>query len=152
MRRNLFNAGAALLLVPLTVFVVLKKMPTPPESVLAFKAPAHRVATAVDEAMRLELATATGIGSAEFGYPQLLSTNGKIVARNEVPEDDSGFLIPFTPVPGAPAVPALKPGTLLLESLEKADLQGKGRDGREVVDHGQGRHDRRGDGGRLSRR
>jgi hypothetical protein len=129
MRRNLFHAGLALLLVPATVFLVLKKMPEPSQGVLAFKKPTHRVAVAVDEAMRLELASVIH-GQFDMGFESLaVMPNGKPIMIGEIPKDSPAF---WFPVQGLPAPNPSSP-ILTRVNLEKMDFAGKTRNGREVT-------------------
>jgi hypothetical protein len=134
MRRHLIPAALALLLVPATVATVLRLMAEPPPSVLAFRRPTHRLAVAVEGAMRAELASvtwSTDMGFVgDFSIPIVNDPLSKVVEA-KIPEDDSAFLgHPGNPPPGL-----LPPGSSLsptLMTLDRMELEGKARGGRTV--------------------
>jgi hypothetical protein len=92
MRRNLIHLALALVLVPATVAMVLALMLKAP-SVLAFPKPTHRVAVAVDEAMRSELASVDR-GEGKFAnHWGLTRPDGRnpVMGEVQIPEDYPAF-------------------------------------------------------------
>jgi hypothetical protein len=123
MRRNLLPAILALVLVPSTVVTVLRMMPEPPPSVLAFPDPTHRLALAVEAAMRSDLTSVAGPANSSFMQDmRFVTASGSFSTASQVklPEDDSSFLI---------GLGGSKP---TLMRLQQAEFSGKARDGRTI--------------------
>jgi len=124
MRRNLFPMVLARVLVPLTGAAILRLMAEPPPSVLAFPKPTHRVAVAVEAAMRAELASVTRFGNLSFSQDMRFMTGaGKFptVGEATIPEDDPAF---WNGIGGA-----TRPTLMRLQGM---DIEGITRDGRSV--------------------
>src|SRR4051794_23977935 len=95
-RRDLISLALAVVLVPATVAAVLAVM-TPAPTVLAFPKPTHRVAVAVDEAMRAELATVVRSEGEFTEDSDLENPDGSPpeMDKFQIPYDDSAlWLIP----------------------------------------------------------
>ena len=123
MRRNLMPAILALVLVPATVVTVLRLMPEPPPSVLAFPNPTHRVAVAVDAAMRSELTSVSALANSSFSQDLRFMTAGgtfPTVGQAEIKEGDPAFWVGL-----GGSVPRLM-------RLQQAEITATTRDGRSV--------------------
>ena len=124
MRRSLINLALALVLVPATVAMVVRRIPDAPVSVLAFPKPTHRVAVAVDEAMRAELASVVP-GNCKLSQDySLMRPNGRppTIDKFVIPEDYPAFWWD----PGAPATAPMA------STLYGMRFDGTTRDGRSV--------------------
>lgn len=125
MRRNLITAILALVLVPLTVATILRLIPEPPPTEIAYPRPMYRVAVALMGAMRDELTAVTwNQRNASFGGDvRFRSANGRYPAIDEIElgENDPAFWITFSGA-GAPS----------LMRLNYFEIEGTTRDGRPV--------------------
>jgi hypothetical protein len=123
MRRNLMPAVLAVVLVPATVVTVLRLMPEPPPSVLAFPEPTHRVAMAVDGVMRSEMASVVGPSNASFSQDlRFMTANGTFptVGQVKIAEGDPAFWIGL-----GGAAPRLM-------RLQRAEFTAMTREGRSI--------------------
>ena len=121
-RRDLIPGLLALMLVPLTVATVLRLFPDPPRTKLAFPRPTHRVAVALDRALRDQGATVGRPVNTSFNQDMRFRTvtgapppAGSIVLK----DDDPAFWI----AQGKSKQPRLM-------RLTKAVFAGTTRDGR----------------------
>jgi hypothetical protein len=123
MRRNLLPAILALVMVPSTVVTVLRVIPEPPPSVLAFPRPTHRLAVAVDAAMRAELTSVAGPANSSFSQDmRFMTAKGTFptVGQVELKEDDPAFWI------------GLGGSTPRLMRLQATEFSATTRDGRSI--------------------
>jgi hypothetical protein len=124
MRRNLMPAILALVLVPATVVTVLRLMPEPPPSVLAFPYPTHRLAVAVDAAMRSEMTSVAVPAKSSFSQDmRFMGANGTFptVGQVEIKEGDPAFWF------------GLGTSAPKLMRLQDSEITATARDGRGVI-------------------
>lgn len=126
MRHHLIPGLMALVLVPLTAATVLRLIPDPPPTELAFPRPTHRVAVAVEAAMRAEVASVSrktpSIGGPHHGSMNAADHVPKM-GVDRLPEDYSAFWDIRPPTYAAPT----------LNHLYRMDFEGRTRDGRTIT-------------------
>jgi len=125
MRRNLIPGALALLLVPATVATTLALIPEPLPTRLAFPRPAHRLAVAVDAALRAEVSTVKRGRFSSSSDLQYLKANGRFPTMDQLrlPPDYRGLWLPFA----GPSQPCS------LVVINEFNLEAKTRDGRDVL-------------------